>query len=82
MCTNPGEAEAQSRLLAQRGRTSEPMGGGGDAEADHGSSRGTLQAGLENESRAKTLSQKDSAAHGCDRLYRGTRTQRSLSELA
>ena len=43
--------------------------GCGDAdkrETNHGSSRGTLQAGLENEFRAKTLSQKDTVAHDCD----------------
>ena len=52
--------------------TGEPVSGVGDAdgrETDVGSSRGTLQAGLENEFRAKTLSQKDTAAHDCDPVF-------------
>ena len=45
------------------------MGVGGDAderETELGSSPGALQAGLEIEFRAKTPSQKDTAAHDCD----------------
>ena len=38
-------------------------------ETHHGSSRGTVQAGLESEFRAKTLSQKDTAAHDCDPVF-------------
>ena len=70
--TYPGNAEAQQRLLAQRAPQVSLWAGGGDAderETNHGSSRGTLQAGLENEFRAKTLSQKDTAAHDCDPVF-------------